>query len=197
MHCMDQRIFHGKITPSDFASRLAIEFHRGNLIVQQIGSGEKIAVQLASSRQATSGGQTALSILLQKVDDGVSVQVGQQAWIGVAASLGLSALAALRNPWTLLNRLDDIAQDMEYLNLSQEVWKVLESTAQSLGANYELSQRLKRSVCLFCNTANPVGEPRCIACGAPLGNAQPGTCKNCGFVIKVGEITCPNCQKPV
>lgn len=194
---MDQKIFHGKITPKDFAQALLAEFHRGNLRVQQIGEGEKIAVQIATSDYATSGGQTALSILIQKVEDGVAVQIGQQSWFGVAASLGLSALAALRNPWTLLGRLDDIAQDVQSLQLTEEVWRLLEGTAQAFGASFELSERLKRSVCTFCNTANPVGEPRCIACGAPLGDIQPRTCPYCGFVVKYSESVCPNCKKVV
>lgn len=194
---MEQKIFHGQITPDDFAQSLMAHYHRGNMRVQQIGTGNKIAVQLATAEHATSGGKTALSILLQKVEDGVAVQMGQQAWIGVAASLGLSALAALRNPWALLNRLDDIAQDVEYLQLSQEVWELLESTAKALGSGYELSQRLKRSVCNFCNTANPVGEPRCIACGAPLGDIQPRTCPKCGYVVHLAENTCPNCKNPL
>lgn len=194
---MEQKIFHGKITPQDFSQTLLAQFHRGNLRVQQIGSGEKIAVQIASSEYATSGGQTAISVLLQKVEDGVAVQIGQQSWLGVAASLGLSALAALRNPWALLGRLDDIAQDVQSLQLSEEVWKVLEATARAYGSTYELSQRLKRSVCTFCNTANPVAEPRCIACGAPLGDIQPRTCPNCGFVVKYSESICPNCKKPL
>lgn len=194
---MNQKIFHGKITPQDFAQALLAEFHRGNLRVQQIGEGDKVAVQIATSESATSGGQTALSILLQKVEDGVAVQIGQQSWIGVATSLGLSALAALRNPWALLGRLDDIAQDVQSFQLTEEVWRVLEGTAQVFGASYELSQRLKRSVCAFCNTANPVGEPRCIACGAPLGDIQPRTCPNCGFVVKISESVCPNCKKVV
>ena len=194
---MEQKIFHGKVTPDDFAQSLMAHYHHGNLRVQQIGSGEKIAVQVATAQHASVGGKTAISVLLQKVEDGVAVQVGQQTWIGVAASLGLSALEALRNPWALLNRLDDIAQDMEYLQLSQEVWKVLESTALALGSGYELSQRLKRSVCLFCNTANPVGEPHCVACGAPLGNIQPRTCPRCGYVVRLAESVCPNCKNPI
>jgi len=60
-------------------------------------------------------------VLIQKVEDGVSVQAGQQAWLGVAASLGYTALAALRNPFTLLGRLDDLAQDVEYIQLSDNI----------------------------------------------------------------------------
>jgi len=55
---------------------------------------------------------------MQNVEDGVSVQIGQQAWLGVAADLGISALNALRNPVSLINRLDGIAQDIENLQLS-------------------------------------------------------------------------------
>jgi len=41
------------------------------------------------------------------------VQVGQQDFLGVAASLGASALTVFRNPLGILGRLDDIAQDIE------------------------------------------------------------------------------------
>ena len=53
---------------------------------------------------------------MQKVEDGVAVSVGEQAWLGVAADLGITALAALSNPMTLIGRLNGLAQDVEYLN---------------------------------------------------------------------------------
>lgn len=190
---MDQRIYHGKITPDDFARSLIAHFNRGNLRVQQIGSGNEIAVQIASRQGAQSGGQTALGISLQGVEDGVSAQVGKQAWFGVAASLGFTALAAIRNPFTLIDRIDDLAQDIESIQLTDEVWQVLEVTARSLNAGHELSERLRRLVCDYCNTPNLVGEPSCLACGAPLGNVQPIACPNCGFVINTKLSRCPNC----
>jgi hypothetical protein len=193
---METRIYHGKFTPADIARNLIAQFSRGNLIVQQLGDGSNLAVQIAS-RDRASGGQTALSVTLQGVADGVAVQVGQQAWGGVATSLGFSALAALINPWNLLGRLDDIAQDIESLNLKDEVWQAIDATARALGSGYELSDRLKRVVCLYCGVANPVGEAACIACGAPLGNVQPSTCKSCGFVLSTADKFCPNCGKPV
>ncbi len=192
---MDRRIFHGNITTQDIAHGLMAHFNRGNLRVQQIGSGEKIAVQIATTNAPASGGQTALSVTLQKVEDGVMVEIGQQAWLGVAASLGISALTALRNPLALLGRLDDIAQDIENLQISEEVWRVVDAACQAAGATFELSERLRRTVCLYCNTANPVGEASCLSCGAPLGELQPGTCTNCGFVLKKPEQFCPNCGK--
>jgi len=191
---MDQRIYHGKITPDDFARSLIAHFNRGNLRVQQIGNGDEIAVQIATRQGAVSGGQTALGISLQKVEDGVSVQIGRQAWFGVAASLGVTAIAALRNPLSLISRIDDLAQDIEYIKLADEIWRTADLTAQSLNAGHELSERLRRLVCDYCDTPNPVGEPSCLACGAPLGGVQPITCPNCGFVVTKKTTQCPNCS---
>ncbi len=194
---MEERIYHGNMTPEDFARELVAAFNRGNLRVQQIGSGGQVAVQIGTSQIATSGGQTALTVSLRSVEDGIAIKMGQQAWLGVAASLGYTALLALKNPFALLGRIDDLAQDIENLRLSEEVWKVIESTAHSSGMSTELSERLRRMVCSYCNSANPVGESRCLACGAPLGDTQPFTCKNCGFIISPKETSCPNCKQPV
>lgn len=194
---MEQRIFHGNLTPKALASALQGEFNRGNLRTQQIGSAQKVIVQIATRDQPLSGGQTALTVSIEAVEDGVAVSIGKQAWLGVAASLGMTALTAWRNPWHLLERLDDLAQDIENLQLSEKVWQNIEATARNLGANFELSDRLRRTVCEYCLVANPVGEASCIACGAPLGRVQPDTCKNCGFVIKKRESICPNCGERI
>jgi hypothetical protein len=190
---MDQRIYHGKITSADIVNNLVGHFNRGNLHVQQFVNGNQTTVQIATSNRPISGGQTALSILLQSVEDGVSVQMGQQALLGVAASLGYTAFAALQNPLNLLGRLDDLAQDIEELQLTDEVWKVIGDTARAIGTGYELSDRLRRLVCEYCNTANLVGQSNCIACGAPLGDVQPSTCPHCGFAIIHQEKICLNC----
>lgn len=194
---MERRIFHGKVTAEELAQALVAQFNRGNLHAQRVGSGSQIAVQIATDRAAQSGGKTAMTVLIQNVEDGIMVNVGQQQWFGVAASLGYTALSALRNPLSLLNRLDDLAQDIESLQLDDEVWKAIEAHLRAQGASFELSDRLRRAVCSYCNTANPIGEPRCLACGAPLGDIQPVTCKNCGFVIRSKERYCPNCNQPL
>ena len=192
---MDRRIFHGNIRPNDIAQALLAEFNRGNLYAQIVGHSNNLAVQIATRMGAQSGGQTALTISIQSADDGVIVEIGQQAWFGVAASLGQTALSALRNPFSLLGRLDDLAQDIENIQLSENVWKVISAVVATTGASHELSERLRRVVCDYCLTANPVGESSCIACGAPLGMAQPITCKSCGFVVSANETICPNCNK--
>lgn len=194
---MEQRIFHGTLAPHDIAHALIARFNRGNLRAQQLGDDQQVVVQIATRQGANSGGQTATTVSIQSVEDGVAVGIGKQTWLGVAASLGATALAAVRNPFNLLGRLDDLAQDIESLQINQQIWETIVDVAQGANASYELSERLRRMVCDYCNTANPVGEPNCIACGAPLGSAQPRTCPNCGFVIKTGEGICPNCRRPM
>jgi hypothetical protein len=106
---MERKIYHGNIKPVDIAQALTGEFNHGNLRAQTIGQSDKMIVQVGTRPEASSGGQTAMTVTIQKWEDGIMVELGQQAWLGVAASLGVSALSALRNPFSLLGRLDDIA----------------------------------------------------------------------------------------
>ena len=190
---MERRIFHGNIKPNDIAHALMAEFNRGNMLTQVVGNKDKMAIQIATRMGSPSGGQTALTINLQTVEDGIMVELGQQAWLGVAASLGQTALSALRNPFSLLGRLDDLAQDIESLQLNEKTWQVIENAVAALGASYALSDRLARITCEYCGAANPLGEANCLACGAPMGEAHPTTCGRCGFVVSIEETICPNC----
>ena len=191
---MNQRIYHGNLTPANLSRSLTAHFSRGNYQVRKFGSEDETVIQVSTVARPSSGGQTSLNISIQTVEDGIMVTVGKQAVLGVAASLGASALAAIRNPLSLLGRLDDIAQDIESLQLSDEIWQVIESTVKDFGASLELSENLRRLECAYCGTANPVGEPSCIMCGAPLGDIQPITCRHCGFVITKNTAVCPNCK---
>jgi hypothetical protein len=191
---MNRRILHGNIKPNDIAHALMAEFNRGNLHAQVLGTKDKMAIQIATRFGSMSGGQTALTINVQAIEDGIMVDIGQQAWFGVAASLGQTAVSALRNPFSLLNRLDDIAQDIESMQLTDNVWKCIDQAVLALGASYALSERLTRICCEYCGTANPVGTGNCIACGAPMGEVHPTTCSNCGFAVSLEELICPNCN---
>jgi hypothetical protein len=190
---MEQRVFHGNITPADVAQALLAEFNQGNLRAQVLGESDHLTVQIATSQWSRSGGQTALAVEIQEIEDGVTVQIGQQQWMGVAASLGQSAIAALMNPLNLLGRLDDIAQDIQNLQMNEKVWATIAREVQAKGASHQLSERLSRLTCEYCGAANPVGEASCVACGAPLGAVQPTTCGKCGYVLTYGERFCPNC----
>ncbi len=192
---MERKIFHGNIKPVDIAQALLGEFNQGNLRAQTLGQSDKMIIQIGTQPGAMSGGQTAVTVTIQKLEDGIMVELGQQAWLGVAASLGMSALTALRNPFSLLGRLDDIAQDIENLQINERIWQVIAQSTRAAGVSTELSDRLKRLTCDYCGAANPVGEPSCVACGAPLGKAQPNTCRNCGYVVQPGDKKCKNCNQ--
>jgi hypothetical protein len=194
---MEQRIYHGSFTAQTLAGCLVSFFDHGNLKVQVLGENPTVLVQIATDENSSSGGKTALSILLQNVADGVAVKVGQQNWLGIAASMGFTAISTLRNPFNLLWRIDDLAQDLENMQLTDQVWNTLDENARILGTGFELTDRLKRFRCDYCDVANPAGEPTCIACGAPMEHNQPITCKNCGFVILKNETICPNCKKTI
>lgn len=191
---MDTKIYHGDIQAQEVAKALVNQFNRGNLMAKMAKSGEQFLVQIASRRDARSGGQTSLGVTIQQNEDGVTIKLGKQAWLGLIASLGKSLLY-LRNPFSLIHRLDDIAQDIENLGLDDKIWEVIEDVAKTAGASHDLSKKLKRYVCEFCNTANPPGEGRCLACGAPLGDVQPITCQHCGFAANFGDTKCDNCGK--
>lgn len=194
---MEQRVFHGEVFPADLAQSLVGEFDKAGYQVQTLGESDHLVLQIASPALRTSGGQTSITVHLLEVEDGVMVRLGQQAWMGVAASLGQTALAALKNPFSLIGRLDDLAQDITSLQLTERIWDCIQRTAKGLGASHEISEALRRVTCPYCLSANPVGSPHCIACGAPLGETQPTGCTNCGHVLKAGETTCPECGQPV
>jgi hypothetical protein len=192
---MDRRIFHGPVNAKELGRVLVAQFNRSNLRAQQFTKDGKVIVQVATRVRPISGGTTALTVYLEQFEDGVAVQLGEQAWLGIAASIGTTILSVWRNPFNLIHRLDDIAQDVENIQISDQVWQVIENYAQMRGATFELSERFRRMTCEYCETANPVGESRCLACGAPLGDVQPDTCPNCGYVVSPEEDICPNCNQ--
>ena len=190
-------MFHGDITPTDVAQALTAEFNQGNTQTQVLGGSSNLTVQIASSVYSRSGGKTAVSVNLQPIEDGIMVQVGELQWLGVAASLGQTAISAFLNPLNLLGRLDDIAQDVSSLQLNEKIWEIISNVAKTAGASQELSERLSSVTCEFCGSANRIGASTCIACGAPLGGAQPKTCSKCGFVLIHDEKYCPNCGQAI
>ena len=190
---VQQRTYHGDIAPVEMAAALVAAFNQGNMQAQQVGEGDKVMVQIAVRRGAQSGGRAAMSVTIQRHEDGVSVALGQHEWLGAAASLGQTALSTLMNPWNIISRLDDIAQDVTSLTLSEKVWEAVEKFARAAGVTKTLSERLQSVACPFCGTANKVGAPECVNCGGPLGDYQPLACPKCGNVMPPKSKFCANC----
>jgi hypothetical protein len=192
---MTQKVFHGEITPDDLATALEGEFSRGDLSVTRSGGGDKSVVNIHTPQYRTAGGTTALVITIQKHHDGIVVVMGDQEWLGIVASLGQTALSALQNPWNLLNRLDDVAADVDSMKLPEKVWIAIDRCVSSKGASKQISERLRTTVCVYCHAANPVATATCVQCGGPLGDVQPGTCAECGFVNVKEARFCASCGK--
>jgi hypothetical protein len=190
---MDTRTYHGDIEPADMAAALVATFDQGNWRCQTIRQGDKVMVQIATHQHARSGGKAAMTVTIQKVEDGVTVGLGTHEWLGVAASLGQTALSTLLNPWNILSRLDDIAQDITSLTLADRVWEAVEKCARVSGAAKTISERLQTLTCPYCHTANKVADPNCVGCGAPLGPVQPVGCPRCGNVMPASSKFCSNC----
>jgi hypothetical protein len=195
---MKTKIYHGDITAENLAKAICARFDDHTIrALYSKSSDHQYVVQITSRKNAPSGGKTSLGLVLQQLEEGVAVKIGKQDWLGIAASLGVSALSFRLNPLNILGRLDDIAQDIENLSLDDRLLDVIDEVATTMGASQQLSERLRRLTCEYCNTANPVGEPRCIACGAPLGDSQPRTCDRCGFVAAPEDVACTNCGDPL
>jgi RNA polymerase subunit RPABC4/transcription elongation factor Spt4 len=194
---MEQRTYHGNITAEDLADALIAEFNHGNLQAQPVGRGDRVVLQIASRSVPSSGGRTAVTVTMDNVEDGVLVQIGDQQLLGVAASIGTTAFAALQNPLSLLGRLDDLAQDISSLQLSESIWTAIQKAADAAKASHLISERLRRIECVYCSAAVQVGEETCPACGAPMGASQPRGCPRCGFVVPAGQGICPNCHSAI
>lgn len=194
---LQQRTYHGPIEAEDVARALAADLNGLGLESQILGDPDHLVLQFGSHALPQSGGRTSLTVHLIEVEDGVMVRIGEQQWLGVAASLGATALMALKNPFSLIGRIDDVAQDIQSLTLRERVWNVIEEAAHGLGASLEISETLRRVACAYCGTANQVGDPSCLACGAPLGNAQPVTCAKCGYAVPANVSQCPQCSTKI
>lgn len=193
---MNLRVYHGNVTPGIFAKALFARYNAGNYQVQAYGDDTNLNLQIFTRPGRQAGGETGLTVNLSQVEDGVSVQVGKQRILGLAANFGRTALDAFRNPWSLLGNLDDIAQDVESAQLEDSVWNVIDRIARQNNAGESLSDRFNSLKCPYCLTGNQLGEGSCLACGAPLGDVQPSSCRRCGYVLYYKEKICPNCGLP-
>lgn len=190
---MEQRTYRGEIEPEALADALVAQFNRGDLMAQKIGHGDHVLVQIASRDWEWGGPQTALTVGIARAEGGIQVSLGQQRWLGAVADLAQTGLMALINPISLITRIDDIARSISGLTLPQQVWEAVEHYCESVGASLGLRAEETVVVCPYCGVGNPIGAPKCSACGAPLGDAQPVACPNCGLLMEAGARFCSRC----
>ena len=145
---MEQRTYHGKITTREVAEALLGRFHGDDMSVAMSGDDDKIMLNISSA--GWQGGRTALAVGLSQVSAGVMVTVGEHSLLGVAADLLQTGLGALRNPLTIIGEIDDVARNVERLNLPAQVWETVDHYARSVGAGSYTGSDLGGLPVLWC-----------------------------------------------
>ena len=189
---MEQRTYHGDLSPDEIAHALLAQFNQGTFAVQQISQGDRALVQIGT-RDRRNRVENALTVTIGKTPDGVNVAVGDQQLLDAAADLAQAGLGALFNPLSLLGNLGEIAGDVSSFSLPQQVWETVDKYCKSAGAGLGGSPEKMTIGCPYCGVANPPGAPTCSGCGAPLGSAQPIYCPQCGQVAPSGTQFCSRC----
>lgn len=197
---MEQRTYHGDLSPDDLANALIAQFNQGNTIAQRFSQagpeqgrrGDRVIVQIGA-RDRRRGVENALAVSITKTDDGVDVAVGKQQWIEAATDLVQSGLGALFNPFSVLANLGEIVSDVSSFALPAQIWQTVEGYCKSVGAGLGGSAKQVTIACAYCGVANSPGAPTCIGCGAPLGNLQPIYCPQCGQAAPYDAKSCQRC----
>ncbi|HEC33614.1 MAG TPA: zinc ribbon domain-containing protein [Chloroflexi bacterium] len=193
---MEQRTYRGEVSPEALADALVAQFSGGDLMAQRVGQGDHVLVQIASRDWGWGGPQTALTVGIARVEGGVEVSLGQQRWLGAVADLAQTGLMALVNPISIITRIDDVARSIAGLTLPQQVWEAVDHYCGSVGASLGLRAEEAVVTCPYCGVANPIGAPKCSACGAPLADVQPVACSHCGLLLPPGARFCSRCGTP-
>lgn len=186
---MEQRTYHGKVTPQELAAVLLARFNTEAMTATMAGTGDRIVVNVSAS--SVVGGPCSLSVGLSPAPTGVTVTVGPHNILGVAADLLETGLKALINPITLIGEIADVAQDLQRLTLPQQVWETIDHYCQSVGAS--LVPEPSGVTCPYCGVISPLGTGQCPSCGAPLGEYQPVACPKCGKLLPRTTRFCTRC----
>ncbi len=190
---MERRTYRGKIEPEGLADALVVQFNHRDLKAQRVGRGDHVLVQIATRDWGWGGPQSALTVGIARIEGGIEVSLGQERWLGAVADLAQTGLMALVNPISLIGRMDDIARSVSGLTLPQRVWEAVEHYCESVGASLGLTADETVVSCPYCGVGNPIGAPKCSACGAPLGEAQPVSCPRCGRLTNREARFCTRC----
>jgi hypothetical protein len=191
---VNQKTYHGEIDPQELADVLVNRFDQGDLTARKVGQPDRVVVQISSRAHRHPGDpHTSLSVTIAEAEDGVTVTVGEQQVLGVAADLVQTGIGALLNPMSLIGEIDDIVRDVSKLTLPQQVWEVVEAYCRSVGAGLGLAPDKVLVTCPFCGVGNPIGVGKCPHCGGSLAEVQPVTCPQCGQILEHDAKFCTRC----
>ena len=164
---MKQFLIERSVQPKEFIDRLAFEFDNAtfDVLIQQNLKDQNVAKIITDSR-TLSESQTSLIVVAELTEKGLLVTVSDQEWGGIAASLGTTVVAAILNPINLVGRIDDLAADVQNLQLGDKVEQFIRNFSDNM-VN-KSSALAPKSVCKYCRSRNEDTATHCASCGAPL-----------------------------
>jgi predicted RNA-binding Zn-ribbon protein involved in translation (DUF1610 family) len=217
---MEQRTYQGTIDLDGLAQYLLDTWDQGDTVAQALEGDEGLIVQVGQR----SGGffsdepQTALTLALEPVSDGLRVTLGEQQWYrdggGQIMVGGLIGFFPFFFTWPLGGGRDEPVDPV----LTSQVWESVDRYVQpagaATGATKQLPQqpgaatgattrlpqqpgattgattRLADIACPSCGTANVREAERCRECGTYL---QARACPQCGVANPATANFCMRC----
>jgi DNA-directed RNA polymerase subunit RPC12/RpoP len=189
----DIRTYWGKISAEGLGRALVEHFNTSTSRAQMAGDRDRVLVQVGNRRMESSDPTTAITVGIVQDEDSITVTMGQQKWMGIAADLARTGIMTLINPWSLLNELDNVARNVDWLTLRDEVWQAIDAYSQAVGGSLGVPAEIRHVACPYCGSTNPIGASKCSTCGAPLGDYQPVVCPRCGYLLVWSKRFCTRC----
>ncbi len=204
---MEQRIYHGNISPDALADYLVGMFNQGydGTVAQKVGQGNQVLVQIGLLSHSGRRIRHSIGVSIYRTPDGVSVATGQANWFD-DPGLGGSLIGALYWPPLLLFPL---ARGINSYALYQDIWQAIDTYCAQVGAMQGNVTTAHAVYCHNCGVVNNEGDQVCRMCGTSLYVAQqkpqPPTyqptqgdvvCPRCGQTVSAGNF-CNNCAAPL
>lgn len=203
---MEQRIYHGSLSPDGLADYLVQTFGQNysylgwggstlSTIAQKIGQGDHVLVQIAQARPWSGRLRTALGVSISRLPDGISVSVGQSHWL--EGSLTGILWSALFFPPLLIFPL---IRGIGNFSFYQDVWQAIETYCLQAQATRVSTSTLHGLYCARCGALNDEAAQHCHLCGATLaagpasstGAPEQVTCDSCHERVVAARF-CGNC----
>jgi hypothetical protein len=138
---MEQRVYHGSVTPNDLADFLVQQYEpQKDLQAQKLGQGDSLMVQIGRGDEPEEI-RHAVTVAITNPTDGstgVTVTMGQQQWITpsratFAAMMGL--IGVLVTPWALFALLWPLSDVIGGATLPSDIWNTIDTYLASRGAS--------------------------------------------------------------
>ncbi|WP_376796440.1 zinc ribbon domain-containing protein [Thermogemmatispora sp.] len=191
---MEQRIYHGQLSPDGLADYLVQTFGQDysflgwggtslRTIAQQVGQGDHVLVQIAQARPWSGRLRTALGVSISRLPDGISVSVGQSNWLEGPLT-GMLWGALFFPPLLLFPLIRGIGNFSFY----QDVWQAIETYCTQVQATRTSAHRLHSLYCARCGALNDEAAEHCHLCGALLSEEVASAPE---------QVDCPSCHERV